>query len=227
MLTTKTKVALAGAAYKVISFARSVVGKNDRVEVKRHGLRWALDLGEGIDFSIYLLGAFEAGTQATLQKLVRPGDVVFDIGANIGAHTLGIAQSVGAQGRVFAFEPADFAFEKLRRNLALNPALAARTFPQQALLTASSLDRKEPQIYASWPLQKSGAVHPKHRGQLVSTARARVETLPADTGYGNVAVHPRGTQQFLPGIYRPVEIFFILVAGRSQQRRRAARSGPT
>jgi FkbM family methyltransferase len=177
MLTTKTKVALAGAAYKVISFARSVVGKNDRVEVKRHGLRWALDLGEGIDFSIYLLGAFEAGTQATLQKLVRPGDVVFDIGANIGAHTLGIAQSVGAQGRVFAFEPADFAFEKLRRNLALNPALAARTFPQQALLTASSLDRKEPQIYASWPLQKSGAVHPKHRGQLVSTARARVETL--------------------------------------------------
>jgi FkbM family methyltransferase len=177
MLTTRTKVALAGAAYKVISSARSIVGKDDRVEVERRGLRWALDLGEGIDFSIYLLGAFEPGTQATLKRLVKPGDVVLDIGANIGAHTMGIAQSVGPQGRVFAFEPADFAYEKLCRNLALNPALAVRTFPQQTLLAASATDRSEPQIYASWPLQNSAVVHPKHRGQLVSTARASVDTL--------------------------------------------------
>ena len=177
MLTTKTKVALAGAAYRFISFSRAIVGKGDRLEVDRHGLRWALDLREGIDFSIYLLGAFEPGTQATLKKLVKPGDTVFDIGANIGAHTMGIAQSVGPQGRVFAFEPADFAFEKLRRNLALNPALAAHTFPQQTLLASSSSGRSEPQIYASWPLKNSGTVHPKHRGQLVSTARANVDTL--------------------------------------------------
>jgi FkbM family methyltransferase len=177
MLTTKTKVALAGVAYRVISSARSIVGKTDRVEVERQGLRWALDLGEGIDFSIYLLGAFEPGTQETLRKLAKPGDIVLDIGANIGAHTLGIAQSVGPQGRVFAFEPADFAYEKLCRNLALNPALAVRTFPQQTLLAASATDRSEPQIYASWPLQNCAAVHPKHRGQLVSTARASVDTL--------------------------------------------------
>jgi|HubBroStandDraft_6_1064221.scaffolds.fasta_scaffold03078_2 FkbM family methyltransferase len=177
MLTTKTKVALAGAAYRVVSFGRSVIGKNDEVVVERHGIRWQLDLREGIDFSIYLLGAFEPGTQATLKKLVKPGDVVFDVGANIGAHTLGIAQSAGPQGRVFAFEPTDFAFEKLCRNLALNPDLAARTSPQQILLAASSSDRSEPQIHASWPLQRSNDVHPKHRGRLVSTARASVDTL--------------------------------------------------
>jgi FkbM family methyltransferase len=186
MLTTKTKVTLAGAAYKVISSVRTIVGKNDRVEVERRGIRWALDLREGIDFSIYLLGAFEPGTQATLKKLVKPGDSVFDIGANIGAHTLGIAQSVGPQGRVFAFEPADFAFEKLCHNLALNPALAARTFPQQILLSASSSDSNEPQIYASWPLENSGSVHPKHRGQLVSTARASVDTLDAFVARNNI-----------------------------------------
>jgi FkbM family methyltransferase len=177
MLTTKTKVALAGAAYRVISLGRSVVGKNDQALVERHGIRWQLDLREGIDFSIYLLGAFEPGTQATLKKLVKPGDVVFDIGANIGAHTLGIAQSVGPQGHVFAFEPSDFAFEKLCGNLALNPDLAARTSPQQILLAASSSDRNEPEIYASWPLQSSNDVHPKHRGRLVSTAGATVDTL--------------------------------------------------
>ena len=179
MLTTKTKVALAGLAYKAISTSRSLVGKDDRATVERNGIRWFLDLHEGIDFSIYLLGAFEPGTRVTLQKLIEPGDVVFDIGANIGAHTLGMAQSVGPSGKVYAFEPADFAFEKLRCNLALNPELAARTVPRQILFSAAPTDRAEPEIYASWPLQSAEPVHPKHRGRLVSTTRAIVDTLDA------------------------------------------------
>ncbi|MGB7437941.1 MAG: FkbM family methyltransferase [Candidatus Acidiferrum sp.] len=177
MLTTKTKVSLAGAAYRFISFGRKLLGKGDSAIVQREGIRYHLDLNEGIDFSIYLLGAFEPGTQKTLQKLVQPGDVVFDIGANIGAHTLTIAQSVGGSGKVYAFEPADFAFAKLKRNLALNPELRARTYPQQILLAADSADPAEHEIYASWPLENSGTVHPKHRGRLVSAERAIVETL--------------------------------------------------
>ena len=103
MLTTKTKVSLASLAYKFIATGRTMAGKNNRVTVRRRGLMWSLDLSEGIDFSIYLLGAFERSTVITLEKLVKPGDVVFDIGANIGAHTLGLARSVGSAGRVFAF----------------------------------------------------------------------------------------------------------------------------
>jgi FkbM family methyltransferase len=177
MLTTKTKVSLAGVAYKFISTGRKLLGKGDSAIVERNGIRYHLDLNEGIDFSIYLLGAFEPGTQKTLQKLVKPGDIVFDIGANIGAHTLAIAQSVGNSGRVYAFEPADFAFAKLQRNLALNPDLQARTYPQQVLLAASSSEKPEQQIYASWPLESDASVHPKHRGRLVSAEHAVVDTL--------------------------------------------------
>lgn len=177
MLTTKTKVSLAGLAYRFISTARKLIGKGDSAIVQRNGIRYHLDLNEGIDFSIYLLGAFEPGTQKTLQKLVKPGDTVFDIGANIGAHTLGIAESVDKSGKVYAFEPADFAFAKLKRNLELNPELAARTCPQQILLAASSAERPEQEIYASWPLESDGNVHPKHRGRLVSAEHAVVETL--------------------------------------------------
>lgn len=187
VLTTKTKVALAGLAYKAISRSRSLIGKDDCVIVERHGVNWELDLREGIDFSIYLLGAFEPGTKATLKKLVKPGDIVFDIGANIGAHTLGIAQSVGAFGKVYAFEPTDFAFEKLCRNLALNPEVASRTAPQQILLAASPSDRSESEIYASWPLENANAVHPKHRGRLVSTSRATVDTLDAFVSRNSIA----------------------------------------
>ena len=39
------------------------------------------------------------------QRLVRPGDTVLDIGANIGMVTVLLADLVGAQGRVESFEP--------------------------------------------------------------------------------------------------------------------------
>lgn len=177
MLTTKTKVTLAGVAYSFISSGRKLIGKGDSVIVERGGIRYHLDLNEGIDFSIYLLGAFEPGTQKTLRQLIRAGDTVFDIGANIGAHTLGIAESVGGSGKVYAFEPADFAFAKLKRNLALNPELQACTCPQQIQLSANENEILEQKIYASWPLGRDATVHPKHRGRLVSSEHARVETL--------------------------------------------------
>jgi FkbM family methyltransferase len=177
MLTTKQKVWLATLAYRFVSVGRTALGKGKSATVRRGGLRWRLDVSEGIDFAIYLLGAFERSTVITLQKLVKSGDVVFDIGANIGAHTLGLARSVGPAGRVFAFEPADFAFTKLRTNLALNPDLDARTFPRQILLSASAAEPPEAEIYASWPLESKAWVHPKHRGMLVTTKGAAVDTL--------------------------------------------------
>ncbi len=176
MLTTKTKIALAGLAYRAIAMSRGLVGKGKQVEVRRGGSRWCLDLNEGIDFSIYLLGAFEKSTAATLRSLVKPGDTVLDIGANVGAHTLGLAQSVGEAGRVFAFEPADFAFQKLLRNLALNPRLQQRTTAAQAML-GSGVNKAVTGVYASWPLEKVDSVHPKHRGRFVSTSGAVIDTL--------------------------------------------------
>src|SRR5206468_4690697 len=111
MLTTKTKVTLASLAYRCVAAARAVAGKNDSAIVNRGGLRWSLDLAEGIDFSIYLLGAFEPSTASTIQKLVKPGDVAFDIGANIAAHTLGIARLLGPEGRGLAVEPSNLALD--------------------------------------------------------------------------------------------------------------------
>jgi FkbM family methyltransferase len=177
MLTTKTKVTLAAFAYRTLSLGRRAIGKDNHALVRRGGFHWSLDLSEGIDFSIYLLGGFEKPTAATLRQLAKPGDIAFDIGANVGAHTLGLARSVGPAGRVFAFEPADSAFAKLRKNLSLNPELAARTIPSQVLLTDSASAHAPAEIYASWPLENTDGVHPKHRGRLVSTSRTSVDTL--------------------------------------------------
>ena len=182
VLTTKTKMALAAIAYRTIATGRAIVGKSDSAKVRRGGVQWCLDLNEGIDFSIYLLGAFERSTHSTLQKLVKSGDIVFDIGANIGAHTLGLAKSVGPAGKVYAFEPTDVAFRKLKQNLALNPDLEMRTGAHQILLADKPTAPSEREIYASWPLKTDDSVHPKHRGRLTTALHATVDTLDGFVG---------------------------------------------
>jgi FkbM family methyltransferase len=173
----KLKVLLASIAYEGISRARRLAGKSDQAEVARRGIRWSLDLSEGIDFSIYLVGAFEWSTALTLDKLVKPGDIVFDIGANIGAHTLPMARKAGNDGRVFAFEPTAFAFQKLQKNLSLNPDLRARVEPCQTMLTDDPTAAVRDEIYSSWPLRAGEGNHPKHQGQLTATVGAVTDTL--------------------------------------------------
>lgn len=66
------------------------------------------------------LGIYEAETQEALCRHVRPGDVVYDIGANAGFFTLLASVLVGENGQVVAFEPLPQNIGFLRRHLVLN-----------------------------------------------------------------------------------------------------------
>jgi FkbM family methyltransferase len=88
------------------------------------GVTFELNLEEVIDSSLYYSGTFEAEAEAVLETLVQPGMVAVDIGANFGYHTFRMARSAGANGRVLAIEPTTWAYDKLQRNAALNPAIA-------------------------------------------------------------------------------------------------------
>jgi FkbM family methyltransferase len=59
---------------------------------------------------------------AALRAATRPGDIVLEAGANVGAYTLLFAQWVGASGHVFAFEPDPIAYAGLQQHIALNAA---------------------------------------------------------------------------------------------------------
>lgn len=52
-----------------------------------------------------------------LQKLLRPGQIFVDCGANIGIWTLVAAAKVAESGKVYAFEPNPLTFQKLQANL--------------------------------------------------------------------------------------------------------------
>jgi FkbM family methyltransferase len=55
-----------------------------------------------------------------LNHLVRAGDIVIEVGANIGCHTVALAKSVGTNGKVYAFEPQRACHSLLQAQIALN-----------------------------------------------------------------------------------------------------------
>lgn len=57
---------------------------------------------------------------AAFRAEARPGGVVLDVGANVGAYAILFGRWVAPGGRVYAFEPAPAALEGLRAHLAAN-----------------------------------------------------------------------------------------------------------
>jgi len=68
----------------------------------------------------------------TMLRFVQPGDVVYDVGANLGLYSVALAERVGAEGEVVCFEPRASTFERLKANIELNKLKHVRSF-QKAL----------------------------------------------------------------------------------------------
>ncbi len=71
-------------------------------------------------------GVWEAQVLRCISSYVNKGDTCIDIGANCGLITIAIADQVGTQGEVHAFEPSSVMFPRLKRNVDHNPSLHDR-----------------------------------------------------------------------------------------------------
>ena len=90
------------------------------VRSRADGLQFDADSRQVIDWSMLFLGEYEPHMRRLFQALVEPQGVVLDVGANVGAHTLTLANLVGPNGKVLAFEPNPAINRKLARNVGLN-----------------------------------------------------------------------------------------------------------
>lgn len=153
---TRTLVRIARTIYKATpipvlrrfyfaAFCRVMRERRVRATIK--GSTFELDLGEMIDVALYL-EQYELDVTAALERYARPGMTVLDIGANIGAHTLALARLVTRTGSVHAFEPTDFAFEKLARNVSLNDMPQIRAI--KAALSDHNAERQDITYRSSW-----------------------------------------------------------------------------
>ena len=94
----------------------------------RHGRMLYLPHDRFVGRSLDLYGEFSELEGAMFAQLVQPGQMVIEVGANIGAHTLHLARLVGPAGVVIAFEPQQVLFYLLCANLALNEQFHVRAY---------------------------------------------------------------------------------------------------
>ena len=87
------------------------LGKDLKVRIYPHDV---------IGKSIYVDGVFEPEVWGFVKNYLRPGMVVFDLGANLGQYTLLSARCVGEKGQVHCFEPSERIFTELQFNVENN-----------------------------------------------------------------------------------------------------------
>jgi FkbM family methyltransferase len=138
MMTTITPVKpTQGASRWFIDKLRSIPLIRNLAQkwLKNRDVWIASGVGAGLRFNTaglnpgYASGSNELPVQAAIAGYLKPGDVFLDIGANIGFFTIIAARLVGAQGKVYAFEPVPANIAALQHNLALNHFQHAKVLP--------------------------------------------------------------------------------------------------
>lgn len=87
----------------------------------------------GLSSHLLLDGYWEMWLTELLAEIVRPGMTVVDIGANLGYFSILMADLVGSEGHVFAFEPNVELARRMTQSLAINGLQGSTTVYQQAL----------------------------------------------------------------------------------------------
>jgi FkbM family methyltransferase len=191
-MSTHAKLRIARLLYLTAHNTRRLFGLGDLVRARRSGIVWELDLREGIDLSIFLLGGFEMRIVRACIREVSGihAPVVLDIGANVGAYALPFAKAVTpAEGRVYAFEPTRWAFDKLCKNAEANPGLLGVLKTHQMFLGSGRSAEPPASVESSWPVSGAADAHDVHGGAAKSTEGACTDTLDGfveSEGIGNI-----------------------------------------
>lgn len=162
-----TRVKIFGA--KILYAGTSLfVNTREKKIINREGIRFEVDLTEGIDFSLYLFGNFQSHVYHNKFVQLKEDDVIFDIGANVGIMTLNFARKV-PRGKVYAFEPTHYALKKLYRNIELNPELAKNIIVTNCFVSAKSDAHPDIVAFSSWSLtRRTEKDHTFHLGTPMS-----------------------------------------------------------
>ena len=170
-MKTKYKVLIAKILFKLFSILKF----SQKRQVKRNGIYWEVDLSEAIDLSIFLFGKFEYSVIKTANKIIDTETYdIIDIGANIGSQTLVFAKTF-KNSKIYAIEPSDYSYLKLKKNILLNKDLTPRIDDTQAFITNQK--DKPSEVYSSWNLNSKLVSHKDHKGIKTSTEKSKTLTL--------------------------------------------------
>lgn len=92
------------------------------------------------------------------KEIINPGDIILDVGAYLGTHTVFFAKEVGPLGKVLAFEPQRSSFQMLCTNLTLNALYNTHCFQvglsdEQGQVKLPVVDPYEGKNYGGIPIE--------------------------------------------------------------------------
>ena len=96
------------------------LGEYSSIVFGRYGLYYVNRYDEYVGRALSQYGEYCEAEWNCLSQFILPGNVIVEVGANIGAHTVSIARCVGPRGRVIAIEPQRVIHQYLCANIALN-----------------------------------------------------------------------------------------------------------
>jgi FkbM family methyltransferase len=111
--------------YRPINILRRLILRKPRnAEVKKMKMAWggelAFDISKSIGWGAITTGVVDLALSEVICNLIRKGDSVLDVGANVGGITYLMARLVGQTGSVDAFEPHPLVYQTLKSNKGLN-----------------------------------------------------------------------------------------------------------
>ena len=118
--TRGLKTVLCASVNHVIGWTHTVMGRRF-IRKRVYDYEMYLDLQDrGISRTLLLFGERELEHKILLEKVLKPGMTVLDIGCNIGYYAIMELRLIGAEGTLIAVEPSASNIELATRNLALN-----------------------------------------------------------------------------------------------------------
>jgi FkbM family methyltransferase len=76
--------------------------------------------------ALFSTGRYEDVFGSAIKATIRRGDVVWDVGANVGLYSAIFLEMTGSSGKVVAFEPTSACFGELRKMFSDSPAVIVR-----------------------------------------------------------------------------------------------------
>ncbi|HAC65689.1 MAG TPA: hypothetical protein DCF68_19695 [Cyanothece sp. UBA12306] len=116
----------------------------------RDGSSIYVSLDQYIGRAIYYFGELDPKITWVCQNILRPGDTVIDIGANVGLITLYAAKLVGSSGKIHAFEPQPNLVQLLKKSVTINEY-------EQVVIHQVALSDQDGIMNMQVPIDNSGA----------------------------------------------------------------------
>ncbi len=135
---------------------------------------------------ISIHGTYDPFETEVLKNQIKKGDVVLDLGANIGFFTLIFAKLVGEEGKVFAFEPDPDNFSLLKKNIEINgyqnvilvhKAVSNETGKTRLYLSSEASDHR---IYDSYDGRKSIEIETTRLDDYFNKYNGRIDFIKMD-----------------------------------------------